>query len=241
MSNVLKNLWFRDVNEDKIYINDVVVRIRAGILILITLYMALTFYDVVFTNKYIVDRNTLVDTFETNFDDQIIYTAEVTKRTFEYVLQTKVLFYVLFEMIAGMFVFGARLSPTILLASYLGRNTPPLWKPLQPKRFAWVIGASMVSGCIVFFNPIAVAEIVNSITGIEELLPTTYNYMPLYTGLTLVTICLSFMWLELTLGFCAGCYVHALLVKIGFIKEACEDCNDIFARAARLKKEKENQ
>ena len=156
-------------------------------------------------------------------------------------MQTKVLFYVLFEMITSMFVFGARLSPTILIASYLSRNTPPLWKPLGPKRFAWTIGATMVSLCIIFFNPGAFATIINNITGVEELLPTTYNYMPLYTGVTLVITCLSFMWLELTLGFCAGCYIHALLVKIGILKEECEDCNDIFARARRLEKEKENQ
>jgi len=241
MSDVFKNLWFRNLDDEKMYINDVAVRIRAGLLILITLYMAFTFYDVVFTNKYIVDRNTLTDTFETNFDDQIIYTAEVTKRTFEYVLQTKVLFYVLFEMITSMFVFGARLSPTILIASYFARNTPPVWKPLGPKRFAWVIGATMVSLCIIFFNPTSFAQIVNSISGIDELLPTTYNYMPLYTGLTLVSVCLSFMWLELTFGFCAGCYIHALLVKVGIIKEACEDCNDIFARARRLKEQEKNK
>ena len=151
MSDVFKNLWFRNLDDEKMYINDVAVRIRAGLLILITMYMAFTFYDVVFTNKYVVDRNTLTDTFETNFDDQIIYTAEVTKRTFEYVLQTKVLFYVLFEMITSMFVFGARLSPTILIASYFSRNTPPVWKPLGPKRFAWTIGATMVTLCLIFF------------------------------------------------------------------------------------------
>jgi len=240
MKEVFTNLWFRNLNDDKMYINDVAVRIRAGLLIMITMYMAFTFYDVVFTNKYVVDRNTLTDTFETNFDDQIIYTAEVTKRTFEYVLQTKVLFYVLFEMITSMFVFGARLSPTILIASYFARNTPPVWKPLDTKRFAWTIGAVMVILCLIFFNPTTFAQIVNSITGIEELLPTTYNFMPLYTGLTLVGVCLSFMWLELTFGFCAGCYIHALFVKVGIIEEACEDCNDIFARARRLKKEEEN-
>jgi len=239
VNNVLKNLWFRDTKEEKLYINEVVVRMRAGMLILITLYMGVTFYDIVFTNKWIVDTNTIVDTYETNFDDQIIYSAEITKRTYEYVMQTKVLFYVLFEMIAGMFIIGARLSPTILIASYLSRNTPPLWKPLAPKRFAWTIGATLVILCIIFFNPIAFATIINNLTGIEELLPTTYNFMPRYTGLILVVTCLSFMWLELTFGFCAGCYVHAFFVKIGIIEEECLDCNDISARAKRLKEESE--
>jgi len=238
MTSVLKNLWFRDTKEEKLYINEVVVRMRAGMLILITLYMGITFYDVVFTNKWMVDTNTIVDTYETNFDNQIIYAAEVTKRTYEYSTQTIILFYVLFEMITSMFLFGARLSPTILLATYIARDTPPLWKPLGPKRFAWTIGATMVSLCIIFFNPIEFATIINNITGIDELLPTTHNFMPRYTGLVLVVTCLLFMWLELTFGFCAGCYIHALLVKIGIIKEECLDCNDIYARAERLKKER---
>ena len=39
MLTTLKNLWFRDTKESNVHINDVAVRIRAGILLIIPLYM----------------------------------------------------------------------------------------------------------------------------------------------------------------------------------------------------------
>jgi len=62
---ILRNLWYRDTKTSSIYINEVAVRIRAGIL-LIPLYMGLSLHDVIYTSKWIVDGNTAVDTFETN-------------------------------------------------------------------------------------------------------------------------------------------------------------------------------
>ncbi len=227
MKETLKNLWFRDCKESPLYVNESAVRIRAGIMLLIPLFMGLTLYDVVYTSKYIVDPNTLVDTYETNWNEHIIYSAEVTRRVYEYSLQTMVLFYVLFEMIAGMFVSTARFSPTILISSYFAKKVQPVWKPLAPKRFAWSIGSSMVIACIIFFNPDTFAAWVNSLFGIEELLTTTENFMPAGTGTTLVAICITFMWLEAVFGFCVGCKVHALLAKVGIIKEECEACNNI--------------
>ncbi|WP_246260803.1 DUF4395 family protein [Candidatus Ruthia endofausta] len=44
-----------------------------------------------------------------------------------------------------------------LLASFLVIDRKPEWKPIGPKRYAWIIGASFISVCIVFFNPDAVA------------------------------------------------------------------------------------
>jgi len=227
MKDTLNHLWFRDTKETPLYVNDAAVRIRAGIMLLIPLYMGLTLYDVVYTSKYIVDPNTLVDTFETNWDEHIIYTAEVTRRVYEYSTQTMFLFYVLFEMIAGMFVTTARLSPTILISSYFARNLQPIWKPLAPKRFAWSIGATISIACLIFFNPDTFAGWVNSLFGVEELITTTENFMPAGTGTTLVWVCLTFMWLEAVFGFCVGCKVHALLAKVGILKEECEACNNI--------------
>ena len=227
MKTYLKNRWFRDITEPQLYVNEAAVRVRAGILLLIPLFMGLTLYDVVYTSKYIVDASTLVDTYETNADEHIIYTAEVTRRVFEYSTQTVVLFYILFEMIAGMFVTTARFSPSILISSYFARNLQPIWKPLRPKRFAWSIGASIAIACLIFFNPDTFAGWVNSIFGVEELLTTTENFMPAGTGTTLVIVCMTFMWLEAVFGFCVGCKVHALLAKVGIIKEECEACNNI--------------
>lgn len=226
MLDVLKNLWFRDSKESQVYINDVAVRIRAGLLLFIPIYMSFTLYEAVFIDHWIVDGNTATDTYDTDWDGNIIYTVEAIKATYDYTVQTWVLLFALFEMLAGMFVITSRFSPAILLASLLAKNTKPVWKPLLPKRFAWSIGASFITVCLIFFNPEIFANWVNSLAG-STLLPTTENYMSPWIPLILVWICLGFMWLETVLGFCVGCKVHALLVKAGALKEECEACNNI--------------
>ena len=144
MLQILKNLWFRDPSESSPYINEVAVRIRAGILLFIPLYMSLTLIDAIWGVRWIVDGNSLTDTYNTDWDGHTIYAAEVIRRTWDYSVQTWVLFYALFEMLIGMSVITSRLSPTIYIASFLARKTPPLWKPLAPKRFAWGIGATLI-------------------------------------------------------------------------------------------------
>ncbi len=240
MTNTFKNLWFRDRKEPVIYINETAVRIRAGILLFIPLYMGLTLFDVAFTSNWIVDGNTAVDTYDTDWDSNIIYMVEAIKRTYSYPIQTAVLFYALFEMIAGMFVATSRLSPTILISSYLARKSPPVWKPLKPKRMAWSIGASFIIVCIIFFNPDTFANIVNNLFN-QKLLPTTENFIPYWIPIYLVWVCLALMWLEAILGFCLGCYLHAQLVKIGVFKDECESCNNIdWEEIARKHQEKQN-
>jgi len=51
--------------------------------------------------------------------------------------------------------------------------------------------------------------------------------MPKRIPLILVWVCFGFMWIEAVLGFCVGCQVYALLVKMGVPEEACEACNDL--------------
>ena len=214
-------------------------RIRAGILLMIPLYMGLTLFDVVYTSSWVVDGNTAVDTYDTNWDDQIIYQVEAVKRTYDYTVQTWILFYGLFEMIAGMFVRTSRFSPTIYLATFLARKTPPVWKPLVPKRFAWGIGATFITVCLMFFNPDTVAGWVNSIAG-NPLLSETENFIPYWIPVNLVWVCMGFMWLEAILGYCVGCKVHAMLVWMGVFKEECEECNNIdWDEIARKHKEKQ--
>ncbi|HET20317.1 MAG TPA: DUF4395 domain-containing protein [Chromatiales bacterium] len=241
MLRALKNLWFRDPSESPVYINDIAVRIRAGMLLFIPLYMALTLWDAIWGTNWIVDGNSLMDTYETDWDGHIIYSAQVIRRTWDYTAQTWVLFYALFEMLAGMFVLTSRLSPTILLASLLAKRQPAVWKPLVPKRFAWGLGASFIVVCIVFFNPVPVAEFVNGIAG-KALLPETESFMPYWIPLVLVWVCLGFMWLEAILGFCVGCKIHALMVKLGVLKEECEACNNIdWEEIARRNQAKQNE
>jgi hypothetical protein len=224
--NALQNLWFRDPREPSLYINDMAVRIRAGMLLAIPLFMGLTLYDAIYFPVWLVDGNTSVDTYETDWEGRIIYQVEAVRRTYDWTFQTWVLWYALFEMIAGMSKYLSRLSPTILIASLLAARQPAVWKPLVPKRFAWTLGSSFIIVCLIFFNPEVFAGWVNTITG-QALLPTHYNYMPFWIPTTLVWICIAFMWMEAILGFCVGCKIHALLVKMRILKEECETCNNI--------------
>lgn len=226
MLETLKNLWFRDPKEDAIYINDIAVRIRAGMLLAIPIFMSFTLYDAVFVSHWIVDGNTAVDLGDTDWDNNIIYQVEAIKRAYDYSWQSWVLVYAFFEMIGSMFVTTSRFLPTIYVASFLARNQKPVWKPLVPKRFAWTIGATFIAICWVFFNPEIFAHWVNAVLG-DNTLPTTVNYMSPMIPLVLVWVCLGFMWLEAILGFCVGCKVHALLVWMGVFKEECEACNNI--------------
>lgn len=239
MNEIVKNLWFRDFKEPTPYINDTVVRIRAGILLLIPMYMILTLLDAIYGVSWIVTDAGLVDTWETDFDGRIIYQAEVVKRTFDYSIQTLVLFYGLFEMLVGMNRWTAWLSPTIWLANLLAMRQPKVWKPLAPKRFAWTIGASFIVLCLVFFNPSTFASGVNSLAG-TELLPETRQYLPYWLPMVFVWVCFSFMWLEAILGFCVGCKIHALLVRLGIFKEECVACNNLdWEEIARRKAERD--
>lgn len=221
-----KNLWFRDPSETAPYLNDTAVRIRAGLLLFIPLFMGWTLYDSIYSSPWLATGELIQDTLETDFDGRIIYQVEAVRRTYDYTLQTWLLLYALFEMLAGMFMLTSRLSPTILISSFLARGKRPLWKPLLPKRFAWAIGASLVTTCLIFFNPEVFAGWVNVVMG-EEWLPTTENYMPSWIPTTLVWVCIGFMWLETVLGFCVGCQVHALLAKVGIFEEECEACNNL--------------
>ncbi|SMN15811.1 hypothetical protein CRYPA_1798 [uncultured Candidatus Thioglobus sp.] len=232
-----KNLWFRDTTEKDTYIDEKAMRVRAGILLIIPIYMVFTLIDVVFGATWIVVENTtIIDTFETDWDDNIIYQIEAVRRVFDYTFQTWLLTYALLEMLLGMFVFSARFSPTVLIASLLTMNQEKIWKPIVPKRFAWGLGASFITVCIVFFNPDYVAIQINGLLGTN--IPTDYNYVPYWLPLNLVWMCVLMMWLETVLGFCVGCKIHAGLVKIGWIKESCEACNDIdWAKIAKNKQQ----
>ena len=230
--STFKQTWFK--NEDPLFINDVAVRIRAGIMMFIPIFMAFTLFDAFYTPAWLVDTNTLEDTYQVNQASQVIYQAEVVKRAYDFTWQSIALLYGLFELVMGMTAKTARFSPTIQLASYLARNKPPVWKPIAPKRFAWGLGITLASFCLVFFNPDLFATGVNHLFG-SDLLPTTYNYIPYQIPVTLLYLCLAMMWLEVVLGFCLGCKIHSLLVWLRIIEEPCYTCNNIDWEAIRAK------
>jgi hypothetical protein len=215
--------WLYDPDAPQTMINDTAVRIRAGILLWLPLLMAYTLLHTLQGSAWIVTGHSIVDTFETDAYGRILYQLEAVRRTYDYSLQTGVLCYGLFEMLAGMFAGSARFSPTIQLARRLALRRPQLWKPLAPKRFAWSFGAIMIFLCLVFFNPDSFARAVNTLTA-SALLPTSYNFLPGWLPIVLVTICVSFMWLEAVLGICAGCLLYQGMVRLGWIAQPCVSC-----------------
>jgi len=219
-------LWFRDPTDTTPWINEAAVRIRAGIMLAIPIYMAFTLWDIVLGTRWEVTGNVITDTYDVDFDGRILYMVEAVRRTYDYTVQTWLLFYALFEMLAGMSVKTSYLSPTIWLSTFLARNARPVWKPLAPKRFAWSIGATMICICLVFFHPEKFAGAVNTVFG-SPLLPTTEQYMPRALPLVMVWLCLGFMWLEAILGFCVGCKIHSILARMGIFKEECDACNNL--------------
>lgn len=225
--------WLRESDAEVPMINDIAVRIRAGILLAIPLYMGYTLLQAIYGSPWVVTGNGVVDTFDTDMSGRILYQVEAVRRTFDYSLQTKILWYALFEMLIGMSIRTAIFSPTIWLSKFLASYRAPEWKLLAPKRFAWSFGALMISICLVFFNPDTFAEWVNYITH-TSLLPTTSNYMPRWIPNVLVFICTSFMWMEAILGFCAGCYLYRLAVKLGYITEPCDACNNLTSRSRKI-------
>ena len=232
MRRLWKNLWFQDPAARDVFINDTAVRIRAGILLAVPLFLSYTLYDAVYGSHWIVDGNTIQDTMDTDFDEHIIYAGQMIRKTYDYTIQSWILAYVFFEMLVSMFVKTSYLSPTIWIATFLSRRKPPVWKPLVPKRFAWTIGATFIATCWIFFNPDTFAHWINTLTH-KELLSTTTQYLPYWIPLTLVWVCTGFMWLESVLGWCMGCQIHALMVKMGILEEPCEACNDIFSPGAQ--------
>lgn len=212
-----KKLWFRDTDEEVLMVDENVIRARSGFFLFLPVFMAFTIFDFssVFTSQWIVDNATATSDFMDPDDEgRQVYMVEAVKRTYMYTLQTIVLVIALIEMFLGISKTTCKLSPTINLATFLMRNKKPFYVPYAPKRFAWAVGVFLMSLCILFFNP--------------TLIPFTDPIiLPLEFGLTLLSICSLFIWLEVSFGYCMGCKLHDILVKTGFIKEECYDCNNI--------------
>ena len=95
------------------------------------------------------------------------------------------------------------LAPIGVLGTCLARlvQPKPYWKPAKPKRFAWVIGFSLVNICFA-------------------------GYQLKLTWLVLATVwmCNAATWMESALGFCIGCWVWNNIVVVHFKVKPCEEC-----------------
>ena len=85
----------------------------------------------------------------------------------------------------------------------------PIWKPANPKRFAWAIGLTLATLCFTFV-----------MIGPQQLGATKYTWL---VGGTVVT-CNLFTWLEGSCGFCFGCFVWNNWITKWFKLEECAEC-----------------
>ena len=106
---------------------------------------------------------------------------------------------------------GPKLSPlgfvaAKVIAPRIGR---PRWVPGPPKRFAQSIGLTVTT----------TAAIAALGFGADLL------------AAVLIVMLLVFATLEATIGFCAGCWMFARLMRLGIIPATvCEECNDLARR-----------
>jgi hypothetical protein len=106
---------------------------------------------------------------------------------------------------------GPRLSPlgqlvTRVVVPRLGRA--PRFTPGPPKRFAQGIGATL-----------SVSALLAAVAGLPGL---AWVLVAMITGAAL---------LESALGFCLGCKIFALLMRLGVVPQSvCEACNDLSRR-----------
>ncbi|WP_028021524.1 DUF4395 domain-containing protein [Enterovibrio calviensis] len=104
--------------------------------------------------------------------------------------------YVIFDMAMAAMFGLTPLSPSGVLGTAITMKSKPVWKPIKPKRFAWILGATMGITCLVF-----------------RLLDYSNVWL-----LSVLGMCFMLTWLEAVLGFCVGCWMHSKLF-------GCEECD----------------
>ena len=103
--------------------------------------------------------------------------------------------FVVADMLAAALFGLTPLSPTGVLGTLLTMRIAPVWKPFAPKRFAWLLGASLGVTCLTMRALHA---------------PTSWL-------IGVVGACFTLTWFESVIGFCVGCFLY------GRLRE-CEDC-----------------
>ncbi|MHB1845641.1 MAG: DUF4395 domain-containing protein, partial [Deltaproteobacteria bacterium] len=104
--------------------------------------------------------------------------------------------FVIFDMLAAALFGLTPFSPVGLVGTALTLRLRPQWKPPAPKRFAWLLGASLGATCLTL-----------------RLFHVDNRWIVAVVG-----ACFALTWLEAVLGFCVGCWMHSQL----FGCDACE-------------------
>lgn len=139
---------------------------------------------------------------------RIVAAIVFTIGAFNLFLESKLLMVFLLFGFASRSIWASKVDP---IARFVDFKLVPLLKlkfkptPATPKRFAQAIGAFCTLGAL--------------------WLSFIDNYFASKIILTMVVV---FAFLEAAFGFCAGCFLFNLLVKVGLIpQEECKECSDI--------------
>ena len=103
--------------------------------------------------------------------------------------------FVIFDMLMAATFGLTPFSPAGVLGTLITTHSKPIWKPTKPKRFAWILGASLGVCCMSFWW----LDMSNWVIGV-------------------LGVCFLLTWLEAVLGFCVGCWMHSLFFN-------CEVCS----------------
>ncbi|WP_455200125.1 DUF4395 domain-containing protein [Kaarinaea lacus] len=182
--------WFKFENGTSagiILINERAVRARAGLLFLIPVILLFIRLDHGNHDQLIVDtiNNTII------------------KRTYDHTFAYSLIFFVMYEMLMAMFVKTSHFSITSILGVMFTNKQIPIYQPLRPKIFAWLIGLVLAILCQI------------------SLYYTVMQSIAFY----FLAACLLFMWLESVCGICVGCKIYNFFVRIGVVKKVCDVCH----------------
>lgn len=163
-----------DINPNEMYMDEHAVRIRAGLLNIITVIAVM--------NVFFISDPDLVN---------VIFPI------------------VAWEFISSM-IFGLTpFAPLGWIGTFLAvvLQPTPLWKPANPKRFAWLIGLILSTTC---FTLVQVRADLGS------------AYKPAVTAVALT--CSVATWLEGNAGFCVGCFLYNNVFVKYFNYDECKEC-----------------
>ena len=117
---------------------------------------------------------------------------------------------VFLEMTSSMFIGLTPIAPLGTLATVMSYylSPRPLWKPAEPKRFAWFIGFILVVMCMVVFS-------LKDEMGLEHARP--------WLAVTVI-LCNLATWFESAAGFCVGCFIYNNYLTKYLGLEECQEC-----------------